>query len=150
MQVCNSDRSAAYTLGIVSEVSQNPAEALAAVQEVLATWSNVHYLQEYSGSSMSQISVGEVAEQHSLPTSASSPHGHGHGHHRFHGKIMHAGIYHRDMCKAIQVEDGNSCGTLATRCGITPAEFTKYNPDKKPVLIPTCQPTCMLLCRYAS
>lgn len=44
--------------------------------------------------------------------------------------MMHAGIHHRDMCKAIQVEDGNSCSALATRCGITPAAFTKYNLDK--------------------
>ena len=130
MQVCNSDRSAAYTLGIVSEASRDPAEALAAVQEGLATWSKGRCLQGYSGSSMSKVSVGEVAEQHSLPTTASSSHGHGHGHRRFHGKRMHNGIHHRDMCKAIKVEDGNSCGTLATRCGISPADFTKYNPDE--------------------
>jgi hypothetical protein len=32
------------------------------------------------------------------------------------------------LCEAIQVESGDSCAALATKCGITPTEFTKYNP----------------------
>jgi hypothetical protein len=126
MQICNSDRPAAYSLGIVSEASQDPAEALASVQEALAKWSKGQCLQGYSGSSVSQVTMGEVAEQFSLPTNTSSSHGHG----RSHGKRALAGIHRRDTCKAIQVQDGNSCSTLATRCGIKPADFTKYNSDK--------------------
>ncbi|OKL59815.1 hypothetical protein UA08_04984 [Talaromyces atroroseus] len=32
-------------------------------------------------------------------------------------------------CTTIQVVSGDSCSTLATECGITAAEFTKYNPS---------------------
>ncbi|OTA05027.1 chitinase [Trichoderma parareesei] len=34
----------------------------------------------------------------------------------------------RASCSTIQVVSGDSCGSLAQRCGITPAQFTKYNP----------------------
>ncbi|KAH3052098.1 hypothetical protein KXW01_000618 [Aspergillus fumigatus] len=32
-------------------------------------------------------------------------------------------------CRTIQVESGDSCASLATECGITPAQFTQYNPS---------------------
>ncbi|KAH8682019.1 hypothetical protein BX600DRAFT_407914 [Xylariales sp. PMI_506] len=34
-----------------------------------------------------------------------------------------------DTCSTVQVVSGDSCGTLATECGITAAEFTEYNPS---------------------
>lgn len=34
----------------------------------------------------------------------------------------------RDECRTIQVEGGDSCASLAAECGITPAQFTEYNP----------------------
>lgn len=39
-------------------------------------------------------------------------------------KTLHA----RSECKTVQVVGGDSCATLAKRCGISPADFTKYNP----------------------
>jgi hypothetical protein len=35
----------------------------------------------------------------------------------------------RGDCITIQVAGGDICSSLATRCGITPAEFTEYNPS---------------------
>ncbi|PKX96685.1 class V chitinase Chi100 [Aspergillus novofumigatus IBT 16806] len=32
-------------------------------------------------------------------------------------------------CRTIQVESGDSCASLAAECGITPAQFTQYNPS---------------------
>ncbi|KAL2016673.1 hypothetical protein VTK56DRAFT_3175 [Thermocarpiscus australiensis] len=32
-------------------------------------------------------------------------------------------------CRTIQVEAGDSCASLASECGIAPADFTKYNPS---------------------
>ncbi|KAI0868461.1 hypothetical protein GGS24DRAFT_482282 [Hypoxylon argillaceum] len=34
----------------------------------------------------------------------------------------------RADCKTIQVISGDSCGSLATKCGISGSDFTKYNP----------------------
>jgi hypothetical protein len=41
-------------------------------------------------------------------------------HHRTHA---------RADCTTVQVDSGDSCGKLATKCGITPAEFTRINSD---------------------
>jgi hypothetical protein len=37
----------------------------------------------------------------------------------------------RDECRAIQVDDGDGCASLASRCGISGAQFTEYNSDSK-------------------
>ncbi|KAJ5607977.1 class V chitinase [Penicillium hordei] len=39
-------------------------------------------------------------------------------------------MHRRGTCSAIKVNDGDICPTLATRCGTSPADFTKYNPGK--------------------
>jgi GH18 family chitinase len=38
------------------------------------------------------------------------------------------GLAPRAECRTIQVEAGDGCATLATKCGIFGADFTKYNP----------------------
>jgi GH18 family chitinase len=40
-------------------------------------------------------------------------------------------IHARAECRTVQVDSGDSCGVLATKCGISPADFTKYNPGSK-------------------
>lgn len=62
MQVCDSDRTAAYTLGVVAEANADPAQALGAVREALATWNTGKCASGYSGTSTSKISVGEAEE----------------------------------------------------------------------------------------
>ncbi|KAH8900006.1 hypothetical protein GQ53DRAFT_835991 [Thozetella sp. PMI_491] len=37
----------------------------------------------------------------------------------------------RDDCKYAKAEAGDSCSTLAAKCGISADDFTKYNPDPK-------------------
>jgi hypothetical protein len=46
-------------------------------------------------------------------------------------------------CSYILVQSGDSCGSLASRCGITPAQFTQYNPGSTfcSTLMPQ-QPVC--------
>ena len=46
-------------------------------------------------------------------------------------------------CSYILVQSGDSCGSLASRCGITPAQFTQYNPSSTlcSTLMPK-QPVC--------
>ncbi|KAK4243034.1 hypothetical protein C7999DRAFT_36648 [Corynascus novoguineensis] len=38
------------------------------------------------------------------------------------------GLAHRAECRTVQVESGDGCATLATKCGISGADFMKYNP----------------------
>ncbi|RFU75458.1 killer toxin subunits alpha beta [Trichoderma arundinaceum] len=48
------------------------------------------------------------------------------------------------VCSYILVQSGDSCASLATRCGITPANFTKYNPSS--TLCSTLQPRQPVCC----
>lgn len=123
MQVCNSNRSAAHILGVVSEAKADPAEALSAIQEALATWNRGKCIQGYSGSSQSELSVGEAKAESTVFTETQ---------HRgsSHGKRSLWSLHRRGDCKTIQVKEGDDCGKLATRCEISPAKFTKYNPSK--------------------
>lgn len=41
-----------------------------------------------------------------------------------------ASLIRRADCKTASVGTGDSCGTLATKCGISATDFAKYNPDK--------------------
>lgn len=41
----------------------------------------------------------------------------------------HARFHARADCRTVQVDSGDSCAKLATKCGITAAEFTKINSD---------------------
>ncbi|KAL7939413.1 glycoside hydrolase family 18 protein [Trichoderma chlorosporum] len=56
-------------------------------------------------------------------TSNNSSLTHGNG-----GSIRHRALAARANCTTIQVVSGDSCGSLAQRCGITAAQFTQYNP----------------------
>jgi hypothetical protein len=38
-------------------------------------------------------------------------------------------IGRRSDCRTIQVASGDSCGSLASKCGISPSDFTTYNPS---------------------
>jgi len=57
-------------------------------------------------------------------------------------------LYKRDDCKTISVESGDGCGSLATKCGISPQDFTRYNPD--PSLCSTLAPGQRVCCSAGS
>ncbi|KAI8943235.1 hypothetical protein NX059_001257 [Plenodomus lindquistii] len=44
----------------------------------------------------------------------------------FHSRHSH--LHARAECKTVQVQSGDSCAGLAKKCGISAADFTKYNP----------------------
>ncbi|GLA97771.1 hypothetical protein AtubIFM61612_001995 [Aspergillus tubingensis] len=132
MQVCESDRAAAYTLGVIAEASPDSSRALSAVREALATWDTGKCVSGYSGSSTSTISVGEVVDEGQNDGPIPGGNGtsvHRRAHKHSHGKGLLHEKHRRATCTAIQVNDGDSCSKLASRCGISPADFTKYNPS---------------------
>ncbi|KOS19727.1 Killer toxin subunits alpha/beta [Escovopsis weberi] len=49
---------------------------------------------------------------------------------RLPSELSHARLHARADCDTIQVVPGDSCAALATRCGVSPTDFTKYNPAK--------------------
>jgi chitinase len=60
----------------------------------------------------------------------------------------HLQLSRRDDCSTIQVKPGDSCGSLATACGISAADFTKYNSD--PSLCSTLTPGQYVCCSAGS
>ena len=130
MQVCKSNRPAAYNLGVISEASTNPEEALTTVQEALATWNGGGCVEGYGDSRKEQISVAEVA----IPSNRHRSHRTSHA--RAHAKKAFSGVHVRGECETIQVHPGDDCGGLAKRCGISPADFTKRRPLSKDLRLP--------------
>ncbi|KAK3389440.1 class V chitinase-like protein [Podospora didyma] len=53
-------------------------------------------------------------------------------------------LFQRGDCKTEIVAAGDGCGSLATKCGISPNDFTKYNPD--PNLCSTLTPGELVCC----
>ena len=55
-----------------------------------------------------------------------------------------ADLFTRATCRTIKVVSGDSCASLAKRCAITAANFTKYNPNSKlcSTLVPGQQVCC--------
>ncbi|PNY28158.1 Class V chitinase Chi100 [Tolypocladium capitatum] len=132
VQHCH-DRSARYSLGIFA----NTKADLASVQLVLQSWKNgsciatmeqstpawqssITYLTPSllgNSSSDSSLTGNVTREGNSAHLVARSP------------EQPHKLVATRDgTCKTVQVVAGDSCGSLAAQCGITPEQFTQYNP----------------------
>ncbi|KAG5790187.1 hypothetical protein H9Q69_010751 [Fusarium xylarioides] len=132
-ELCGDDRNADYTFGIAIDSTGN----LASVQKAIASWSNGTCFA--AGQPTTKLSGVQVFEAPLIPLGhgnstkrSARSHKHTHGHAHLHKHEARA------TCKAISVIGGDSCGSLASKCGITAANFSKYNPNKE--LCSTLQP----------
>lgn len=101
-------------------------EALSIVKPILTTWNNGQYVEGYSENSTSQLVVSEIG--YKLPTQNSKVSRH--NHRSLHSKWALLNIHQRGNCHVIQAQKGEGYPELATRCGISGADFTKWNPRK--------------------
>lgn len=124
MQLCDPNRNNAHTFGIFA--SSNGS--FTPVQNAMKTWSNGSCLSfdsiqnitgpavlttpllEISANATQSKTVRPSSTLATIPTPSSQ------------GKLVA-----RAECSTVQVEGGDSCAALATKCGIAPADFTKYN-----------------------
>ncbi|KAK1244939.1 hypothetical protein MKX08_004568 [Trichoderma sp. CBMAI-0020] len=113
-QVCGSNRTSDYTVGVAVAIPESVADltALAQVQNAVKTWSMGDCVAADSGSSKTSKSTLEV---HQL--ALTSPN-------------TRRDLDTRANCRTIVVIPGDSCGSLAKKCGISGTNFTKYNPKK--------------------
>ncbi|KAL2830488.1 hypothetical protein BDW59DRAFT_177834 [Aspergillus cavernicola] len=115
-QICGADRNAQQTWGVVV------TGTLSAAQTAVSTWSQgacvkepstLKTLSDSSASlSNSSHSVTIYTTDGSVPQTSSS-----------------SDLQRRDECSTVEVVSGDSCALLATRCGISAADFTSYNSD---------------------
>ncbi|KAH6997387.1 glycoside hydrolase family 18 protein [Ilyonectria destructans] len=130
VELCGEDRNADYTFGVAIDTTGD----MAAVQKAVASWSNgTCFGDGKSQSKLSSVKIFEAPVIHlghgssgkRSPSILSHGHSHGHGHAQLHTHEA------RGNCRTINVVGGDSCGSLASKCGITGSKFSLYNPGKK-------------------
>lgn len=131
-QVCGDDRSALGVLGVVAYAGPRQT-GLGMVQGALAKWSNATCV---SQAFLAVDDDGEVNGEGSSPKSAATNSSLVIHQSPFTPAVLPSTNSARAVpraaeasCREIQVVAGDGCASLATRCGITPAQFTSYNPS---------------------
>ncbi|PNY28258.1 Uncharacterized protein TCAP_01844 [Tolypocladium capitatum] len=110
IQVCGDGRNADNVLGIIADAT---GHGLAAVQNILGSWSDGTCATGFNASSSGNSTVWQSPPDRVLRTGF-----------KLQGRSSSQGT-----CRAIQVVSGDSCGALASRCGISGNDFTKNNPS---------------------
>ncbi|KAI1115627.1 killer toxin subunits alpha/beta [Nemania sp. NC0429] len=110
LEVCGEGRSGPNVFGIVIDTTGD----FVGVQETLSSWSD--------GNCTNEAKADESESWENTPfwTVADETVNH--------GFLSMRSLQVRANCRTIKVESGNGCGELAKRCGISAADFTKYNP----------------------
>ncbi|CAK7219748.1 hypothetical protein SBRCBS47491_003955 [Sporothrix bragantina] len=128
MELCGTGYDADHVIGFIATSNTS----FAPVQQVLQSWSNATCL-DFNSTQTFTSPVGYTAPlvvssgglNNTSNSTSLSARGLS-GRMRFHA---HNSLTPRADCTTIQVVSGDSCGTLATKCGISPADFTTYNPS---------------------
>ncbi|KAL7946919.1 class V chitinase Chi100 [Trichoderma barbatum] len=114
-QIC-SNSSARYSLGVFV----NTKGQFGSVQQSLQTWKNSSCITTMEKTTSEWQRVAFLATSFSHSNSAT--------HNTTAASKSKAAISRDTTCRTIQVQSGDSCASLATECGISAADFTKYNP----------------------
>lgn len=129
-QLCDDERNANHVLGITINTNGD----LASVQETVVAWVEGECISDLSSSDLESVKIWEKTdwELASINNSTRST------------RDLHA----RADCRTIAVASGDSCGALASRCGISGADFTKFNPQEN--LCSKLQPEQRVCCSAGS
>jgi GH18 family chitinase len=112
MQLCGPDYDSTHIFGVA--VASNGT--FGSIQDAVRTWANGTCL-SFSGST--QLSGQAMFTTPLLRANDTA---------NANSTISARRLEPRAECRTIQVVSGDSCGTLASRCGISGADFMKYNP----------------------
>lgn len=111
-QLCNDDRNSNHILGITIDTTGD----LGSVQETIVAWADGECIADLD-SSLSEVKIWDKADfEITLARNATSR------------SLEGRGLSARADCRTEKVVSGDTCPKLADRCGISPADFTKYNP----------------------
>lgn len=116
MQYCEGDSTSDNIFGLIATGNSS----FGTVQEVLSSWSNASCLSIPETSNFTAPIVFETPVIHA--TNGTS---------NYTGSANSTILSHLDRrgdCSTVQVVSGDSCGSLAKKCGISGSDFTKYNP----------------------
>lgn len=132
-QLCREQRNARYTLGLVVRQKGD----LASLRKTLSLWDRGECLPMSEQRTNIPLTIREVHFQSNNSThwaNATSSHN---GTASWSvtraaaaaARLRVKSLTTRSECRAIRVNSGDSCGSLADQCGISGADFTKYNSD---------------------
>ncbi|PGH08766.1 hypothetical protein AJ79_05865 [Helicocarpus griseus UAMH5409] len=125
LQVCDKGSTAARTLGVIAAGVVD----LARIHDAIKSWTNSECVETQGLPNPLEVEidflVSSVAAEDVSNTTKKS-------------------LHSRAECKAIQVVPGDSCASLASRCGITGLEFERHNPN--PNLCSTLMPKQWVCC----
>lgn len=123
MQLCGPDYDSSHIFGVMetSNMTFGP------IQHAIKTWRNATCLSfsgfvELTGQAMFTTPLVRVPSTPTNSTANSTTLKRDRG---------NALLLPRAECRTVQVESGDSCAALATKCGIPPAAFTRVNPASK-------------------
>lgn len=126
MQLCGPGYDSTHTFGVM--VTSNAT--FAPIQDAIKTWANASCLSFAGSKSFAGQAVfttpllptnGTVGSNSTIRSNSTVQA-------RGHGPRYHRALHARAECKNVQVESGDSCASLATKCGISGADFTKLHP----------------------
>ncbi|SPO01630.1 related to RF2 protein [Cephalotrichum gorgonifer] len=137
MQLCGPSYDSARTFGIA--VTSNGT--FAPIQNAILSWANATCLSFLGSTTFSSLATfttpllsGGTLANSTLTTNSTVR-----ARHRTHARSLetHAKVLGtsgkflqaRADCRTVQVDSGEGCAELAVKCGISGADFTKYNPD---------------------
>ncbi|GCB21695.1 killer toxin subunits alpha/beta [Aspergillus awamori] len=116
MQFCQPGQTSHHVFGMMATGNGT----FAAIQDALASWSRAECL---TFPSVQNVTGTVPLVTPLFPSSANSTSTYGNA-----TSVRGRAFTPRTTCSTVQVVSGDSCSTLAQKCGITPAQFTKYNP----------------------
>src|SRR3569833_43708 len=126
LQICDSNKGASQSLGIVTASLGD----LAAVQDALKTWGSSLCL-DNSGTSDEHIEVNVLVSTVTSSNATQGLNGTSIKRNSPRGLDLRSRIVRpRGECRSIEVVSGGSRGSLASRCGISGHAFEQYNPTK--------------------
>ncbi|KAL4909691.1 hypothetical protein BDW74DRAFT_186210 [Aspergillus multicolor] len=140
-QLCGGGRSARETWGIMASFGTNLD--LEAVHAAVHTWSQGKCVvpTEATVSRRKAITRTIYTFEEEKAVATPTPVANISAHHRRHHHHLHG----RTTCRTMQVNQGNICETMAARCGITVAQFKRFN-GNKPNFCNTMQPGQHVCC----
>ncbi|KAH6631034.1 hypothetical protein B0J18DRAFT_379787 [Chaetomium sp. MPI-SDFR-AT-0129] len=113
MQLCAPGYDSAHVFGVM--VTSNAT--FGPIQDAIKTWANATCLSFVGSRSFAGDAVFTAPLLPTNGTVGSNS-----------STIQSRALHPRADCRTVQVQGGDSCGSLAIKCGISGATFTKYNP----------------------
>lgn len=135
LELCGTHYDADHIIGFIATSNTS----FAPVQQVLQSWSKATCIDYNSTQTfvspvafttpLTIPAVNTTVSSNSSTIAARGLHGHSHSHDSRSPAHVRAFLTPRADCTTVQVVAGDSCASLATKCGISAADFTTYNPS---------------------